>query len=55
MTNKKEVYKCEQCGPTITVLIGGKADLSCCESKMVEVTPTEAKKFIYDLSRPGAP
>jgi len=55
MTNKKEVYKCEQCGATIAVLIGGKGDFGCCESKMVEVTPNEARKFIFNLSRPGTP
>ena len=55
MTAKKEVYKCTTCGATIAVLIGGEGELQCCEAKMVEVTPNEAKKFIFDLSRPGAP
>ena len=55
MTSKRQVYKCALCGATIAVLVGGKGELHCCGEKMAEVTPDEAKKFTFNLSRPGAP
>ena len=55
MTEKREVYKCKKCGAIVAVLKGGEGDLSCCDTKMIEVTPDESKKFSFDLSRPGAP
>lgn len=55
MSTKSEVYKCKGCGAIVAVLTGGKGELSCCDQKMVEVTPDKAKKLIHDLSRPGTP
>jgi desulfoferrodoxin-like iron-binding protein len=55
MTAKREVYKCEKCKNIVAVLQSGKGALSCCEAQMVNVTPDEAKRLIYDLQRPGAP
>ena len=55
MTEKSDVFKCELCGSIIAVLKGGQGDLKCCDKAMSNVTPDEAKRFIYDWSRPGAP
>jgi superoxide reductase len=55
MTAKSEVYKCEVCGAIVAVITGGKGELSCCEQKMAEVTPDDAKTLIHDITRPGAP
>jgi desulfoferrodoxin-like iron-binding protein len=55
MTEKREVYKCQKCQNIVAVLQGGEGELSCCEQKMVNVTPDEAKRLIHDLQRPGAP
>jgi len=55
MTQKADVHKCTECGCIVSVLKGGDGDLTCCGKKMKIVTPDEAKKLSYDLSRPGAP
>jgi superoxide reductase len=55
MTTTSEVYKCEVCGAIVAVIAGGKGELLCCQQKMVEVTPDEAKRLNYDLTRPGSP
>ena len=55
MTEKSDVFKCEMCGSIIAVLKGGQGDLKCCDKAMSDVTPDEAKRFIFDWSRPGAP
>ena len=55
MTKKSEVYKCEVCGARVAVITGGQGELVCCEQKMVEVTPDEAKRLIHDMARPGTP
>lgn len=55
MTRKAGVHKCAACGCIVSVLKGGDGDLTCCGEKMREVTPDEAKKLSFGLSRPGAP
>jgi len=55
MTEKADVFKCRECGCIVTVLKGGKGSLDCCGKPMIVVTPDEAKKLSFDLSRPGAP
>ena len=55
MTRKSDVYKCDECGCIVTVLKDGQGDLNCCEQKMMEVTPDEAKRLTHDMARPGAP
>ena len=55
MTKKSDVYKCSNCGCIIAVITGGEGNLKCCDQLMTEVTPDEAKKFIYDMTRPGTP
>lgn len=55
MTRKSSVYKCDVCGCIVTVLKDGKGDLKCCEHKMQEVTPDEARKLTHAMARPGAP
>jgi desulfoferrodoxin-like iron-binding protein len=55
MTEKADVYKCDACGCIVNVLKGGEGDLNCCDKKMREVTPDEAKKLSFGLARPGAP
>jgi desulfoferrodoxin-like iron-binding protein len=55
MTRKSDVYKCGECGCIVAVLKDGEGDLNCCEHKMLEVTPNEARKLTRDMARPGAP
>ena len=55
MPDKSDVYKCESCGNIVAIIKSGDGDLKCCEEKMVNVTPDEAKRLTYGLSRPGAP
>jgi desulfoferrodoxin-like iron-binding protein len=55
MTKKSEVYKCENCGAIVAIIKGGDGTLDCCSKTMVEVTPSDAKKLVHGLSRPGAP
>jgi desulfoferrodoxin-like iron-binding protein len=55
MTRKSDVYKCDECGCIVTVLKDGEGDLNCCEHKMLEVTPDEARKLTHAMARPGAP
>ena len=55
MTEKSEVFKCKQCGAIVAVLVGGDGELTCCDNKMKEVTPVEAKKLIHNMQRPGTP
>jgi desulfoferrodoxin-like iron-binding protein len=55
MTTKSQVYKCTACGAIVAVVTGGKGELVCCDQKMVEVTPDEAKRLIYGMTRPGSP
>jgi superoxide reductase len=55
MTKKSDVHKCSQCGCIIAVLEGGEGQLQCCGQQMLEVTPDEAKRLTYAMSRPGSP
>jgi len=55
MTKKADVHKCPDCGCIVSVMKGGEGDLTCCNKKMVVVTPDEAKKLSFGLARPGAP
>ena len=55
MTNKSEVFKCMKCEAIVAVLNGGDGALSCCDNKMKEVTPDEAKRWIHGMQRPGSP
>jgi superoxide reductase len=55
MTAKSEVYKCEACGAIVAVVTGGKGELTCCQQKMMEVTPSEAKRLIHGITSPGTP
>jgi superoxide reductase len=55
MPERSDVYKCTACGSIVAVLKGGEGELKCCEKPMVDVTPDEAKRIIYDWWRPGAP
>lgn len=55
MTTKSQVYKCTACGAIVAVVVGGKGELVCCDQKMVEVTPDEAKKLMHGMTRPGSP
>jgi desulfoferrodoxin-like iron-binding protein len=54
-----QVYKCFKCEVLVTVLSKGKgqSELSCCGEKMVNVTPSEAKRVVkqYGMAAPGAP
>ncbi len=54
---KSDVYKCENCETIITILKGGEGELSCCEKKMMNVTPDEGKRLMqqFGMTRPGAP
>jgi hypothetical protein len=54
---KKQVFKCPECNTIIAVLQGGqsKTGLLCCESKMAEVTPDEAKSLTFGMWEPGTP
>lgn len=55
--SKREVYKCNSCKTIVAVLQGGESEtgLSCCGSKMAEVTPNEAKAMTYGMWEPGTP
>jgi desulfoferrodoxin-like iron-binding protein len=55
MTQKSTVHKCRNCGCIVAVIHGGEGNLSCCGRLMEAVTPSEAKKLVYGMSRPGAP
>jgi desulfoferrodoxin-like iron-binding protein len=55
MTEKSQVFKCKLCGSIIAVLKGGEGKFSCCNEEMIEVTPDEAKRFTYDMQKPGTP
>lgn len=55
MTAKSEVFKCRACGNIIAVLQPGQGELKCCETKMDNVTPNEARRLIHDWTRPGTP
>ena len=55
MTKKSQVHKCKKCGCIVAVVTGGEGDLFCCGQMMEEVTPSEAKKLMHGLTRPGAP
>lgn len=55
MTKKGQVFKCDKCGNIAAILQAGEGELVCCEEKMREVTPDEAKRRIFDLTRPGSP
>ena len=55
MTRKSDVYKCNACGCIVAVLKDGEGDLNCCDNKMQEVTPDDAKKLTHAMARPGAP
>ena len=55
MTRKSDVYKCDECGCIVAVLKDGQGDLNCCEQKMMEVTPDDAKRLTHAMARPGAP
>jgi desulfoferrodoxin-like iron-binding protein len=56
---KSQVYKCSQCEALVAVLSQGKGkgELSCCGQKMINVTPSEAKRISqqYGMVRPGTP
>lgn len=56
---KSEVYKCNTCQALVAVLSKGKGDgeLSCCNNKMANVTPSEAKRIAkqYGMAAPGTP
>jgi desulfoferrodoxin-like iron-binding protein len=56
---KSQVYKCKQCEALVAVLNQGKGEgeLTCCGKKMINVTPSEAKRLSqqYGMSRPGTP
>ena len=55
--SKKEVHKCSKCNIIVAVLQGGESatGLTCCGSKMIEVTPDEAKSMTYGMWEPGSP
>jgi hypothetical protein len=36
-------------------IVEGKGDLHCCGQKMIDVTPSEAKRFTFGVARPGSP
>lgn len=55
MTKKSDVHKCEKCGCIVAIITGGEGNLSCCGRMMEKVTPSDAKKLIHDMSRPGSP
>lgn len=55
MPDKGQVFKCESCELIVTVIKKGKGKPNCCDHEMAEVTPSDAKKLTFDLSRPGAP
>ena len=56
---KSQVFKCSRCEALVAVLNPGKGngELVCCEIKMANVTPSEAKQISkqYGMSVPGAP
>jgi desulfoferrodoxin-like iron-binding protein len=54
---KGQVYKCNSCKAIISVLQKGKGELTCCENKMANVTPSEAKRLTkqYMMETPGTP
>lgn len=55
--SKQEVYKCGKCNIIVAVLQGGESEtgLTCCDSKMIEVTPDDAKAMTFGMWEPGAP
>ena len=55
MTEKSDVFKCEDCGHIVAVLQRSDGTLQCCEQEMHNVTPDEAKRLTFDLQRPGSP
>lgn len=55
MMEKSEVFKCEHCEVIVAVLQGGSGELTCCDNKMKEVTPDEAKRLVHGMQRPGTP
>lgn len=55
MMEKSEVFKCENCEVIVAVLQGGRGELMCCDNKMKEVTPDEAKRLVHGMQRPGTP
>jgi desulfoferrodoxin-like iron-binding protein len=56
---KSQVFKCSQCQALVAVLSPGKGEgeLICCGKKMVNVTPSEAKRISkqYGMAVPGTP
>jgi desulfoferrodoxin-like iron-binding protein len=56
---KSQVYKCNQCQVLVAVLSegNGEGELSCCGQKMMNVTPSEAKRISkqFGMSVPGTP
>lgn len=55
MTEKSDVFKCEKCETIVAVLQGGDGELVCCEEKMKNVSPDEAKSLIFNMQSPGTP
>jgi desulfoferrodoxin-like iron-binding protein len=59
MAEKNKVFKCLECKRIVAVLqepiVEGKGDLHCCGQKMIDVTPSEAKRFTFGVARPGSP
>ena len=55
MQEKGHVYKCENCEKVITIIKGGEGELACCEKKMIEVTPEDARRFTFGMQAPGTP
>jgi len=55
MTEKRDVFKCDKCKTIVAVLQSGDGELVCCEEKMINVSPDEAKSLIFDMQRPGTP
>ena len=52
MTEKRNVFKCDKCKAIVAVLQGGDGELVCCEEKMKNVSPDEAKSLIFNMQRP---
>jgi superoxide reductase len=45
MTEKGQIYRCEVCANTVTVIQAGDGDLVCCDKKMqLYVEPREISK-----------
>ena len=55
MTEKRDVFKCDKCKTIVAVLQSGDGELVCCEEKMINVSPDEAKSLMFDMTRPGSP